>query len=344
MKFTLLVFLFAVPALADFSYQETTRITGGSLMSMMNFAGAFSKSAGKAMEPKQTTIAVKGNRMSRRSPDSLTITDLDAETITTADFAKKTYTVMTFEQMRQAMNDMQSRMAKQQGAAQPGGAQDASNMQFDVKVNETGNAKSIGGNDAHEVIMTISVTSTDAPSGAKGGMKITSDMWLSPSVPGWDEIAEFYKKMAKKMDWMPQMNPAMASRPGMSQGMARMVEETAKLKGLPVLKVTKMDAMAEGVPQDGAVSQRQPQQQQQSSMPPTAISGALGGMLASRMKKRQADAAAANGNSNSASSSLMEMTEETTGFSGSVDASAFSVPAGFKQVESQMMRGAKGDR
>src|SRR5947207_13867440 len=44
---------FAMPfsLLADFQYTETTKITGGSLVSMMKFAGAFSKEARQATDP-----------------------------------------------------------------------------------------------------------------------------------------------------------------------------------------------------------------------------------------------------------------------------------------------------
>ena len=51
--------------LADFTYQETSTITGGMMMSMMSVAGVFSK---QAREPIQSTIAVKGDRMVHRTP------------------------------------------------------------------------------------------------------------------------------------------------------------------------------------------------------------------------------------------------------------------------------------
>jgi len=46
-KLALLGAVACLPAclLADFSYDESTRITGGSLAGMMKFAGAFSKAA-----------------------------------------------------------------------------------------------------------------------------------------------------------------------------------------------------------------------------------------------------------------------------------------------------------
>jgi hypothetical protein len=50
--------------LADFTYQETSTITGGAMLSMMKLAGVFSK---QAREPIQSTIAVKGDKMVHRT-------------------------------------------------------------------------------------------------------------------------------------------------------------------------------------------------------------------------------------------------------------------------------------
>src|SRR2546421_8838055 len=62
--------------LADFSYEQSTKITGGAMMSMMRFAGAFSK---QAREPIQGTVSVKGNKMVHTSKDRADIIDLNSE-------------------------------------------------------------------------------------------------------------------------------------------------------------------------------------------------------------------------------------------------------------------------
>ena len=86
---------------ADFTYTETTQITGGSMLGLMKMAGAFSKQARQAGDPIVSTVAIKGNRMAHISPDHAEIIDLDAETITNIDSLKRQYTVMTFAQMKQ---------------------------------------------------------------------------------------------------------------------------------------------------------------------------------------------------------------------------------------------------
>lgn len=52
---------------ADFSYQQTTQITGGSLLQMVKSLGAFSSSARKIGDPQLSTIYLKGNRMATES-------------------------------------------------------------------------------------------------------------------------------------------------------------------------------------------------------------------------------------------------------------------------------------
>ena len=53
-------------AFADVSYQETTQITGGSLVGMLKLAGAFSSQAKQASAP--TTSNVARSRVRRPDP------------------------------------------------------------------------------------------------------------------------------------------------------------------------------------------------------------------------------------------------------------------------------------
>ncbi len=124
--------LMPVTALADFQYQETTQITGGSILGLMKFAGHFSKQASQANQPMVSAVYVQGNRMARVNAQTIEIVDLDNETITNIDLQKHTYTQMTFEQMRQAMEQgmqqAQAEMAKQKATAPPAAPQQPPTM------------------------------------------------------------------------------------------------------------------------------------------------------------------------------------------------------------------------
>jgi hypothetical protein len=330
--------------LADFTYQETSTITGGMMMSMMRVVGVFSK---QAREPIQSTISVKGDRMAHRSANHASVIDLGSGTITSIDFQKKQYSVMTFDEMKQMMEQLSQKMQKN----------DKGEMKFKVSANATGKTKQVSGFDAKEMIMKMEMEGTDKESGQKGGMTVTTDMWIASGIPGYQEVRNFYKRMAEKINWTPGGN-MFAANPQVSSGMAEVYKEVAKLDGVPVQQLITMGAAgqpaAAGAPSEGSAAPppQQPAQQQPAAQPPSiggAIGGALGGRFGlGRKKTPPADQPAApasgsgsasGGQSQSAPGSLLEMTTEMSSFSSNpADESLFAVPSGFKKVDSEMKR------
>jgi len=328
---------------ADFSYDQTSKITGGMMVGMMKVAGAFSKDARKMKEPIVSTVAVKGNRMVHTNADSAQIIDLDAETITNVNFAAKTYSVMTFAQMKQMMDDAAKKMQEHQKEQQ-------ADVQFEVSLKDTGAKRLIAGLDTHEVVMTLKMKGSDEKSGSKGSMDVVNDMWLAPKVPGYDEIRAFQKKMAEKLNWTPGGSPMMANRPDMAKAMAEMYKEGSKMDGMPVYEIVKMGGSMEGMQENSSGAGAQPSSQAAPAQPEsTSIGGALGGALAGRFglgrkKKPQPTEESQPASSQpqsqpaSASASLMEMTVEMSNFSSaSVDGSKLEVPAGFSKVEADSL-------
>ena len=165
---------------ADFTYQETSTVTGGAMMSMMRVAGVFSK---QAREPIQATVAVKGDRMVHRTATSASVIDLGSGTITHIDFQKKQYSVMTFEEMKQLMDQMSQKAQKN----------DKAEMKFKVSANATGKSKQVAGFEAKEMVLTMEMEGTDKESGQKGGMTVTTDMWIARGVAGYDEVRAFHR-------------------------------------------------------------------------------------------------------------------------------------------------------
>src|ERR1700761_7921151 len=100
--------LSSTPARADFKYSDTSKITGGSLKSMMKTVGIFSKQASQAMKPVTTTRYIKGDRMRSDEADGrVQIIDLAGRRIIDIDPQKKTYTEITFDEMKAAMEKAQ---------------------------------------------------------------------------------------------------------------------------------------------------------------------------------------------------------------------------------------------
>jgi hypothetical protein len=357
---TAILVCIAAPFLrADFSYEQTTKITGGAMVSAMKFAGAFSKDARKALDPVKSTTLIQGNRMVHRTADSASIIDLDKETITQINYAKKTYSVATFAQIKQAMDQMSQKMREQKAKPENASPGEQVDMHFDVKVNDTGQTKMINGNDAHQMIMTITMQGADAKSGTRGGIDVTTDMWIAPQVAGYEEVRDFYRRMSERLEWTPGANPIMMSRPDMARAMAQLYKEGSKLNGMPVYETIKMAGKMDTPPgTSGSESQSQtsPGSSGHESAPaPASVSGALGAALGGRLglggfghKKKQAPAdsdtspspassnTSSSTGSNSASGSLMEMTTEVISYSsGPADPSGFEIPSGFLQVQQQ---------
>ncbi len=244
-------------AFADFQYDETSRITGGSIVSLAKFAGAFSKQARGITDPITSTVLVKGNRMARISPDNTQIIDLDKETITEIYPDKHTYTVVTFQEMKQAMEQGLKKAQQEQAAKQPAQPQNNTpppDLKFDVKVTNTGATKDVAGLEAKQSILKMTMEAKDKQSGQTGNIALANDMWMAPEIPGYQEVKEFNERFAAKMGEMmagvlPQFRSAMPSmQPGMMSGMSDMVKEMSKLQGVPVSQTMRMGTTADGSP------------------------------------------------------------------------------------------------
>ena len=176
---------------------------------------------------------------------------------------------------------------------------------------------------------------------------MTMDTFVAPSVSGYQEVGEFYRKMAKEINWMPPSN--IHVDPRMSQGMNELAKNSDALKGLPMLSYVTM-----GIPpQPGSnpnsaqtslntSSNENSKSADSGSSTPTSPSDAMVkglGSLFGKKKKQQDDNAKAGTpapppNPNPDPNALMEMTTQVSSFSDApLDASLFDIPAGYAQVQ-----------
>ncbi len=366
----LLVLAVALPSslFADFQYTETTKFTGGSMMSMMKLAGTFSKQAREAGTPIVHSVYVKGNRMARNDPDFSEIVDLDKETVTHIDHQKKQYYTITFEQMREQMLEAQREAAKQPPPkaqpAQP--APDTTNapqLDFDLAVRQTGATKQFSGVDTSESILSLTLKATDQQSGQSGTFAMTNDIWLTPEIPGYKEVREFNTRYAQKLgevygaaisSMVRSMQRQKQAPPvGSGQGYGEMAKEVSKLKGVPIYTVMRMGSTVDGKPLPAASEAPLPDADQNAQLPSagdaakqgansaatSAIASKLGGfgsMMGGFGHKKKNDpqpVADTSTQPQPTSMVLMETTTEMGGFSSaSIDGSHFLPPAGYQQM------------
>jgi hypothetical protein len=183
----LALWLAATPCVlrADFSYRESTRING-------------------AKTPVTFTRLIKGNRMAQVVKGQIVVIDLDKQNITQIDLAKKTYSVMTFEQTKQVMD--KSALGAQVKATVA-----------NVSVKTTGKTRNIGMLPVKETMLTLMM---------EGGVTITVDTWMA-TVPGYDEVREFHRKLGEKLGY--------GFGSGVSlEGFAEVARQMSKIDGAPV--------------------------------------------------------------------------------------------------------------
>ena len=356
----------SVSSQADFKYTESSKMTGGAMMGAVKFLGAFSKDARQATAPQISSRAVKGSRFREEHADgTVEIIDLDGRRFININSKEKTYTILTFEQMKQQMLKAQQRMKEEQ--AKQAGQHPNSNLKITPKIesSETGATRNILGLNTKETKVKIEMLMESDDPKAKGQQISTvmnTDSWIASSVPGYDEIRQFYVKMAKEMDWVPGAVMSGMANSNVQISMTELKKNNIKLGGMPLLQTMSMTLGGNGMPPADASGQAPtsappPPPLAQKEEPTSAkdaitqsIAGHFGlGGFGKKKKKaedqpasqpaptdtsQQAGASGSSAAPSGTPGALMEMTIEVTSFSSvALDGSLFDVPAGYAQVQ-----------
>jgi hypothetical protein len=215
----------AVLLSADASYTQLTKFTGGTAVDMakkmasMPMIGRMGGGAMRnAFEDQHYDVYVKGNKMARLGGMVSTIYDLDAGTITTINNTKQTYVTMTFEEMREQMERMQQRMNRKGSGG---------DLQFDVKVEKTGQTRTIDGQSTKETLITM----TAKGDGGNGQMVVKTHAWLAPLSASTREIVDFSRKLGEKFAYAYGSSPMMGAAAG---GLGAAMKEAFSQDGYPV--------------------------------------------------------------------------------------------------------------
>jgi hypothetical protein len=328
----------AYPALADVRADQKTRVQlGGVIGGIVNIFG------GKAAREGVTTaVSVKGDRKSTSSDSGGQIIDLNEEKIYDLDTRRKTYRVTTFAELRRQMEEAQRRareqVQKQQGREQkekaPERDPNAKDMEVDFTVKDTGEKKAVNGFDTHQVLLTITVREKGKTLEESGGIVVTSDMWMTQTVPAMKEIAAFDLRYAQKLQGpmvngasAQEMAAAFAAYPQMKDAIAKMAAEGAKLEGTAILTTVTFDAVksAEQVAQES-----KPGADDQKAGSNDPVGGLLGGLARRAAQRRSGDQSGAQ-NGDKTRANFMTTTTEVLKIATDVPASDVAIPTGFKE-------------
>jgi hypothetical protein len=326
------------PALfADVKTQERTRVQfEGALGKVVNFFGGKT-----AREGILSSVAVKGDRMISTNDTTGEIVDLTEEKVYQLDMKKKTYTVVTFAEMRQQLEDAMARAKKdteqargEQEKPEQKSAEPKKEYEIDFSVKDTGRTRPIAGYDTKESLATVVVREKGKTLEEAGGMVMETSMWMAPEIAALKELQDFRVRYAQKVygpmvaEAAPNMAQAVAMYPQMKDAMAKFQAEGKNISGTPLS--TEMRFQVQAPPQ--SAEQQQQADAKKDEPPPTSVGGLLGG-IGRRMAKKKDDkpadpnaAAAVPGRA-----TVMTTTNETLQIATNAADADVAIPAGFKQ-------------
>lgn len=325
-------------ALADFSYQEKTQVTGGALLKMMRFMPG----AGKIKEPVYSQVYLQQNRLARVSDREVDIIDLGKEMMLHIDLEKKTYSAITFDEYRKAVAAMAEKMAQQMGNKNQ---QVVADMRLSVR--DGGENKVIQSLPAKLMKLHLEMDLKDPKSGQIMTTTIDMDEWRTPRVAGYEQVQAFYMAFAEKVGMGPESMRTMQlamGQAGTAEGMARLAKEASKLEGVPLVQVTRMMGLGIDMPDVEMPTGAEMGGAAAESAAGAALGrlGRLGGLGGLGRRKKQEEPPPPPRKADAAKKEpgvLLEATTENSNFStASVDPAKFAVPAGFKEVEHEMKK------
>jgi hypothetical protein len=309
----------AASALADSTIEQKTQVhIGGAFGGMINSLG------GKAThEGLTTTTAIKGNRKLNRTGDRGELIDLDAEKVYNLDFANKTYTVTTFDELRRRFEESQARSEKHSERAKKEDQPQGPEWEIDFDMRSGKKKETINGWDTHEEIATVTVHEKGKKLEESGGYVLTSDMWMGPRLEAMRELGEFERRYMQKvygsaLDVMIfRMAPAMATQPAFTKAMKTMSEHRGKFEGSAIRTTTTFEMIPGPATADQASN----------DSAPSSPAGAIFGGLMRKAKERQA----AKDGQSADHPSLMDSLTEVLRATGTASSSDVAIPEGFRQ-------------
>lgn len=221
---------------ADFKYTESAKITGGMMASMMRVMGGFGQEAEPMSRPMESTTYVKGDRLRRDEPTGkIEIINLDKRWIIGIDTQSRTYSFMSFDEMRRAVEERNETLSPQGN----------SNVSMVPKIEfmPMATTKTILNHGAREVKIRMHLEMQSQGSQQKAqptSFWYSSVAWVTYSVPGYEEVRTFYARMGRDLNWIPGQMFGGAS--GVSPAMAEFRNALSRMRGFPLVQTASFGA------------------------------------------------------------------------------------------------------
>jgi hypothetical protein len=345
---------------ADVTIERTTSVDGVGPMAFANMLGTSKTSISGDKSRTDSDIKMQSKIIGFLARNSVgpsaDIVLLDEDKLYHLNMNKKEYTEMSFEQLHAQMQKVSDQMNSADEKTQPSAVDQSKCIWLPAKVdvNKSGEKAKFAGYDAQRVTVTATQPCQDKETGAICEIALVMDQWVSADFAESSEARKFYSAYVSKMGMNPLNSQDASDRAKalFSQYKGVWEEVAAKMqtvKGYPV-KSSFTLGMGGAQCKDSNAKQAQTSQSDGSSQSsgspqsPSDIAGAVAGKLGSFFKKKNADASAAQPAPAAAPPvvpagdvALMTVSSQLVSVStNAVSADAFTVPAGFKKIESKM--------
>ncbi|HEX7401828.1 MAG TPA: hypothetical protein VF369_06595 [candidate division Zixibacteria bacterium] len=286
--------------------------------------------------------------MNKGAKETISITRLDKELIWNVDNDKKTYTELTFEQMKQMMESMSALLSNP--AKQDSLRQAMEQLSTTVDVKKTGEKKTVAGLECERVILSLEGVHVDTIWNTTDTTWVKNDVWITPMKNVPSELYDFDMKMAEKMGFT-EGGPMAGLLNQYADAMKKLQDKLKELNGYPLAStfsiVTTTHAQEK---QKGEVKPEEVTEQETEEETPVTekkdVKSALGGLFGKKAKEeakkkeaeKQQEKAAQEQAQLGQPKTVMEVNSETQSIETSgIDASTFEIPAGYKKVEMKGM-------
>jgi hypothetical protein len=336
-------------ALADITIEQQVAIDGFGPMKLGAMEGknvtAISKDAARTEHQTQLKSKFMRALVKGASGNTVQIIRLDQERIDEIDVANKQYTEISFQEMRDNMNQaLQNARGAQDTKAQqqaPSGAPvDESQCVWSparANIDQTGEHATIAGADTGRATITVTQTCTDKAKGTSCDFVFQLDEWMAADVPGEAETREFWRNYAKKMNLDGELAASMQSNARAvfsryQNGWGEAMKQAGRLKGYPLKTVLSMQF---GGPQCSSGDSGNGSANDASSAPPTTSGGVVAGLtmgLFNKMHKSD-DSKTADAPPPGMTQVFRMSTETVAVRNDAIPSAMFEVPAGFRKVD-----------
>lgn len=348
-------------AQADVTIERSTSVEGVGGMAFANMSGTSRTSISGDKSRIDTDMKMQSKIVGFLARNAMgptaEIVLLDQDKLYHLNMKKQEYTETTFEQLHAQMQKMSDQLNSSADKNQPSAVDQSKCLWLPAKVDITksGEKAQFAGYDAQRVTVTATQPCQDKDTGAICEIALVLDQWTSADFAESGEVRKFYSAYASKMGIEPSNSQDVSERAKALFGQYKGVwsEVAAKMQGVNGYPVKSSFTLGLGGPQckdSNSQPAAQPSQPDNSSPSPAPTSpGGLAGALAGKFgglfqKKRDtADAPAASPATTTAAApmppgdvALMTVSSQLVSVStNAVSADAFTVPAGFRKIETK---------